>query len=63
MLQIKNLLSGRKTYIVSTLMIIIGLVNFLTGDITLVEFLNTDDIVIILNGLGLGFLRAGVDKA
>lgn len=55
-------LSGKKTYIIAGNMVMIGLVQLLTGDMSLVEFVASDSVRIILEGLGLGFLRAGVSK-
>jgi hypothetical protein len=59
----KQFLSGKKTYIIAGLMVLIGLVKWLVGDITLVEFITSDDIMIVLGGFGLGSLRAGVKKS
>ena len=46
--KVKSLLSGKKTYLIALLMLVLGL---LTGDNSL-----------ILEGLGLAGLRAGVAK-
>jgi len=56
-------LSGYKTYIVAFLMVLIGVVSLVTGELSWTEFLNSPDLLILLNGLGLGFLRAGVTKS
>jgi hypothetical protein len=54
-----DILRGRKTYIIAALMVAVGLVNGLAGDaagwVTL-----WDHAQIILTGLGLAGLRAGV---
>ncbi|KMP10842.1 hypothetical protein UR09_05085 [Candidatus Nitromaritima sp. SCGC AAA799-A02] len=55
-------LQGKKTYIIATLMVAIGIVKLATGDMSLVEFIMSDDISILLEGFGLGTLRAGVAK-
>lgn len=60
--RVQGFLNGRKTYIVSALMVLVGLVNFLAGDVTFVEFVSTEDARVLLEGLGLGFLRAGISK-
>lgn len=57
-----NFLSGHKTYIVSGLMVLIGIVHFLTGDISLAQFISSPDFQLILNGFGFSFLRMGVKK-
>lgn len=55
-------IKGKKTYIVAFLMVLIGVVHVVSGDTTLAGFLSTSspDLTLILNGLGLGALRAGV---
>lgn len=62
MKKIKDFLDGKKTYIVSSLLVIVALVRLLDGDITLSEFISNPDFLVLLNGLGLGSLRAGVKK-
>ena len=62
MKDLQLMLSGKKTYIIAGLMILIALVNLVSGDITIVEFIESDDMRILLEGLGLGALRAGVGK-
>jgi hypothetical protein len=61
-----NLLRGKKTYIVSGLMILISIlkvgVSILNGESTFIDALQSDAAVQILEGLGLGTLRAGVSK-
>lgn len=57
-----SFIKGYKTYIIAFLMVLVAVVNFITGDLGLVEFLNSPDILVLLNGLGLGALRAGVSK-
>ena len=59
---IKDWLKGRKTYIVASLMVVIGLVKLLVGDMTLVDFLMSGDLQLLLEGLGIGTLRAGIAK-
>ena len=56
-------LKGYKTYIIATLMVLIGVENFLTGSTTLTDLLHSPDLYLILNGLGLSALRAGIAKA
>lgn len=60
--QIKDWLSGRKTYVIAGGMVAIGLVKLVVGDMSLVDFLMSGDLQLLLEGLGIGFLRAGVAK-
>lgn len=55
-------LKGKKAYIIAGLMVLTALVKLLVGDISLVEFLTGNDLWLLLEGLGLGALRAGVAK-
>lgn len=57
-----NFLKGYKTYIIGTLLTIVGLVNLLTGEITLTTFLNDPNLILVLNGLGVIALRHGIKK-
>ena len=59
----RNFLYGKKTYIISGLMMLVALVELLTGGLSMVEFLSSPDLVLLLEGLGLSALRAGVSKA
>ncbi len=58
-----NWLKGKKTYLVAGGMVFIGVVKLAVGDMTLVDFLMSGDLQLLLEGLGIGFLRAGVSKA
>ena len=62
MQQIVSFVSGKKTYIVSGLLVLVSLVSLIAGEITLVDFLKGPDMLILLNGLGLASLRAGISK-
>ena len=53
-----EVLSGYKTYLVAAGIICTALAAFAGGEADLVQ-----TAVVILNGLGLGALRAGVEKA
>jgi hypothetical protein len=57
-----NFLSGKKTHIVAFLLVLVGLVQGLTGDAGAWQGV-LDNALIILNGLGLSALRAGVNKS
>jgi hypothetical protein len=56
------MLQGYKTYIIAALMVAIGAVKLFTGDIDLVTFLNSQELLLLLNGLGLATLRSGIAK-
>jgi len=62
MTKIRKWLDGKKTYIVSALLVLVSLVRLIDGDISLAEFFAKEDFLVLLNGLGLGSLRAGVSK-
>ncbi|MDH5762747.1 MAG: hypothetical protein OEZ51_07190 [Nitrospinota bacterium] len=53
-------LKGKKTYIVASLMVAISLVHLFLGEIGLAEFFASEHMNTLLEGLGLGTLRAGV---
>jgi len=53
-------LKGKKTYIVAVLLAAVSLVEFLTGGMTLTEFLSSDNLKTLLESAGLATLRAGV---
>lgn len=53
---------GKKTYIIATLLFLVGAVNFITGDLGLTDLMSDPNTLIMLNGVGLFTLRAGVSK-
>lgn len=55
-------LKGHRTYIISALLVLVGLINLLSGELALGDFLNSPDLAILLNGLGLAALRASLPK-
>ncbi|MFQ5451466.1 MAG: hypothetical protein ACE5E9_12620 [Nitrospinaceae bacterium] len=55
-------LRGKKTYIIAALMALIGVIKMVAGEMSIPEFFMSPDMMVILNGLGLGALRAGVKK-
>lgn len=57
-----NWLNGKKTYIVSVLMGTISLVQLMTGELTLVEFLSSSNMTTFFEALGLTTLRAGIQQ-
>jgi hypothetical protein len=54
------MLKGKKTYIVASLMLLVGVVNMLTGDAAGGLDLVWEQAQVILAGLGFAALRAGV---
>lgn len=56
-----NFLKGYKTYIIAVLLVLVALVHFATGDITLATLLNDPYVLVLLNGLGLATLRVAVN--
>jgi|6_EtaG_2_1085325.scaffolds.fasta_scaffold00486_15 hypothetical protein len=54
-----DFIKGKKTYLVAALLVLVGLVNALSGEIGAWQGV-MDNALILLNGLGLGFLRAGI---
>jgi hypothetical protein len=55
-----NWLNGKKTYLVSGLMVAVTLLQLITGQTTLQEFILSEHITTLLEAVGLGTLRAGV---
>lgn len=55
-----NYIRGYRTYIVAGLLVLVSLVHLISGDISFTQFLGSSDLLILLNGLGLGALRAGL---
>jgi len=58
----KEYLKGKKTYIVAMLLVLVSVVNFFAGDASLATLLSDPNLLVLLNGLGLGALRAGVSS-
>jgi len=57
-----NWLNGKKTYIISALMVVVSLMHLVTGDLTLVEFLNGEQMINLFEAVGLTTLRVGVGQ-
>ncbi len=53
-------LQGKKTYVIAGLMASASLVHLLSGDMGLAEFVTSEHLNTLLEGIGLGTLRAGV---
>lgn len=57
-----DFLRGKKTYIIAGLMVLVSLVKLIAGDMSIVEAISSPHINLLLQGFGLGTLRAGVEK-
>lgn len=57
-----NWLKGKKTYMVSGLMTAMTLLQLITGETTLQEFIMGEQLTTLLEATGLGTLRAGIAK-
>jgi len=55
-----NWLRGKKTYIIASLMVSVSLVHLFLGDMSFIEFASGEHLNTLLEGVGLGTLRAGV---
>ncbi len=55
-------LKGKKTYLIAGLMVLVSMLHLITGDMSLAEFVTSEHVNILLEGVGLGTLRAGVSK-
>jgi hypothetical protein len=54
----REMLDGKKTYLVAIVLIVYAVAGYLSGHMSLDEAIRN-----VLDGLGLGFLRAGVQKS
>ena len=57
-----NWLKGKKTYLVSILMLFVSSINLLTGNISFNEFIFSDSMTLLLEAMGLSALRSGIKK-
>ncbi len=62
MTNIIEFLKGKKTYIVATLLLIVAIINLLTGSETATQFLNNPNLIILLGAIGLGSVRGAISK-
>lgn len=58
----KKLLSGKKAHITAALMVCIGIVNLIAGDLTLQQLIASPDLHLVLEGMGISTLRLGISK-
>jgi len=57
-----NWLKGKKTYLIAVLMILVSMLHLITGDMSLEEFVTSEHVNTLLEGVDLGTLRAGISK-
>ncbi|MCH6578909.1 MAG: hypothetical protein IH802_00900 [Nitrospinae bacterium] len=55
-------LKGKKTYLIAGLMVLVSMLHLITGDMSLAEFVTSEQVNTLLEGVGLGTLRAGISK-
>ncbi len=58
----KKLLSGKKAHITAGLMVCIGIINLLAGDLTLQQLIASPDLHLVLEGMGVSTIRLGIAK-
>ncbi len=56
-------LRGKKTYLIAGLMVLASLLHLITGEIGIAEFFTSPHLNTLLEGVGLGTLRAGVARS
>lgn len=56
-------LRGKKTYIIAGLMALVSIVQLIAGDMSVIEAISSPHFNTLLEGFGLGTLRAGVAKS
>jgi hypothetical protein len=55
-------LSGKKTYIIAAVMVFFAILDVIQGSMTVSQLVSSDNLRLLLEGLGLASLRAGVSK-
>lgn len=58
----RDLIKGKKTYIVAALMAVSVFLDYLTGDISMAQMVASGDVQTLLEAAGLSTLRAGIAK-
>lgn len=58
-----NFLNGKKTYISAALLALVSLLNLITGDISLVSFVQDPNLLTLIGALGVAGLGHKFDKA
>ena len=53
-------LKGKKTYPIAGLMVLVSMLHLITGDMSLAEFVTSEQVNTLLEGVGLGTLLAGI---
>lgn len=60
--KVKEFMTGKKTYIVAGLGVLQALLCTVTGEISLMEFIQSPEVIQVIGFIGLASARAGVDK-
>ncbi len=55
-------LKGKKTYIVAGLMVVVALIQTITGEMGIAQFFMSEHVTTLIEAAGLGTLRAGIAK-
>jgi hypothetical protein len=55
-------LQGKKTYILVGIGVLGALVHFLTGDLTFLQFVQSEEFIALLALLGIGTAKAGLTR-
>ena len=55
-------LKGKKPYLIAGLMVLVSMLHLVFGDISLAEFVTSEHVNTLFEGIGLGTLRAGISK-
>lgn len=55
-------LKGRKSYITAFLMVLVAVMDVLTGDMAVSDFLSNGNVELLLTGFAVAALRGGIQK-
>jgi len=61
-MKLSKFLSGKKAHITAGLMVCIGVINLISGDLTLQQLIASPDLHLVLEGMGISTLRLGIAK-
>ena len=54
-------LKGKKTFIVAVLMVVVGVLNVVTGSMSFSDFMHSQDLMVVLTGMGFGAIRSAIE--
>lgn len=60
--KILGFLKGKKSFIIAALLVLVALFKVIVGDMSLMGFLQSPELIQLLSGFGLAALRSGVSK-